>query len=210
VRTLRRNPRPAILLSPLVALALGCSGATPPPAATDLETPVPPGVAPDGAARPDDATPRDTFEPPARPDPAPDPLRPGDCDPITAAAIGAVVSAQLSALARDDLDAAYALTRPSSTRTSDRDTFATMIRDDHPYLLDGPDHRLDECWASSRSGYLVVGVRTGTGEIVLRYDVTEDPHSGWLIDAITAIPGLVLPDDQRTQPASTSSSAHAA
>ena len=148
MRTLRRNPRPAILLSPLVALALGCSGATPPPAATDLETPVPSGVAPDGAARPDDATPRDTF--------------------------------------------------------------ATMIRDDHPYLLDGHDHRLDECWASSRSGYLVVGVRTGTGEIVLRYDVTEDPHSGWLIDAITAIPGLVLPDDQRTQPASTSSSAHAA
>lgn len=198
-RTHRTARRPATLLAVLAATALGCSGAADVTVASDQDARVESDVESDVERDVDqdevDALP-DAFEPPARPEPSPDPQRPGACDAVTADAIAAVVSAQLDAFAGDDLDAAYALTSPFFQRLLDRDAFETMIRTGYPYLLESSGHRLDECWARSRRGYILAGVRIGTREVVLRYDLSDEPDVGWLIDGATEVPGISLPDDQ--------------
>jgi hypothetical protein len=46
-----------------------------------------------------------------------------------------------------------------------------------------------------RRGYILAGVRTGTREVVLRYDVSEE-EDGWRIDGAVEIPGITLPPDR--------------
>ncbi len=203
LRTPRRMRRGTTLLVALASIALGCSGDPESPAATSQATQVEPDIEfdvesdgeSDGESGQDEAAP-EGFEPPARPSPAPDIQLPGSCDAMTTAAIGAVVSAQLEAFTHDDLDAAYALTSPFFQRVLDRDAFDSMIRTDYPYLLESSGHRLDECWTRNGRGYILAGVRVGTREVVLRYDVSDEPDVGWRIDGAAEVPGIRLPDDQ--------------
>lgn len=208
MRTPRRSRRHAVLLIALATIALGCATDLETPASTDHEAPAAPddptrdtprpgsepGSGP-GSEAESEASP-DPFEPPLRPEPSPDVDRPGACDAATAAAIGSVVSMQLEAFTRDDLDAAYALTSPFFQRIIERDAFEELIRTDYPYLLESSGHRLTDCWARSRRGYILAGVRVGTREVVLRYDVSDEPDSGWRIDGAAELPGISLPDDQ--------------
>ncbi len=145
---------------------------------------------------PDLETDREVFEPPTRPAPAPDPERPGTCDPMTAAAIGATVTAQLDAFARSDLDAAFALTSASFRSSVDRTDFERIIRTGYAYLLGNAGHRLDTCWSSGSSGYILAGVRSAEREYVLRYDVSEDLGAGWRIDGAAELPGIALPEQR--------------
>jgi hypothetical protein len=177
------------LTSLLCVTALACAG-----------TPVPT-AAPDTAeSRTADGPEADEgegdLEPPARPAPAPDPQRPGACDATTAAAISATVSEQLEAFMRDDIAAAYELTSPFFQRLLDIEAFETMIRNEYPYLLESSGHRLDECSATGRRGYILAGVRNGPRETVLRYDVSDEPEVGWRIDGAVSLPGVTLPPDR--------------
>jgi hypothetical protein len=190
------TPRLA-LVTLLSVVTLACADPTSPTASSDMrsdahaDTPEAPPVgpfAPDGDG--------DPLEPPARPQPAPDLLRPDTCDAATEAGIGATVSAQLDAFARDDIVTAYGLTSASFRRTFDVGVFAQLIRRDYPYLLESSGHRLDECWAIGRRGYILVGVRVGPVETVLRYDVSEEPGAGWRIDGAVALPGISLPAER--------------
>jgi len=187
-----RSPitRHLALVTLLSATSLGCTATVAPPASSDPAADTP--AAPPDAEQQDP----DEFEPPARPDPAPDPLRPGACDAATAGAIGATVSAQLDAFMRDDIPAAYALTSPFFQRVIDAEAFETMIRTEYPYLIESSGHRLDECWARGRRGYFLAGVRSGSREVVLRYDVSEEPEAGWRIDGAVPLSGISLPPDR--------------
>jgi hypothetical protein len=180
-----RGPR-RMLLALVVVVSLGCSGAS-------LEASAP---EPGGTSGPTPRTTPEGFEPPARPDPAPDPDRPGACDPTTAAAISGTVAAQLEAFARGDLPAAYARTSTSFRDTFDLEGFETLIRSSYGYLLAGTGHRLDECWAQGDRGYILAGVREGSREVVLRYDVVEEPDLGWRIAGAVELPGISLPTDR--------------
>jgi len=182
----------------LSVTAPGCTGTAVPTASSHpvLDGP----AAPHGAERQVPERDPDEFEPPARPTPAPDPLRPDPCDAVTAGAIGATVSAQLDAFMRDDIPAAYALTSPFFQRVLDAEAFETMIRTEYPYLIESSGHRLDECWTRGRRGYILAGVRSGSGETVLRYDVSEEPEVGWRIDGAAALSGISLPADRLVRP----------
>jgi hypothetical protein len=174
----------------IAALIAGCTGTAPDPA-------VGPASAAPGTPEPEPHRPAlpDGFEPPARPEPAPDPSAPGTCDTATATAIAATVSAQLEAFARDDIAAAYALTSPFFQRLFELPAFEALIRSEYDYLLESSGHRLDECWVQGRRGYILAGVRSGTRERVLRYDVSDEPD-GWRIDGAVALPGITLPPDR--------------
>jgi hypothetical protein len=169
------------------AVASGCAG-------TAVPTATPDGDAPGARSAPEGAP--DVLEPPARPGPVPDLQPPGACDAPTAAAIGATVSAQLQAFMRDDIAAAYALTSPFFQFVLDIEGFEEMIRTDYPYLIESSGHRLDECWTRGRRGYILAGVRTGSRERVLRYDVSDEPEVGWRIDGAMALPSIILPPDR--------------
>ena len=175
------DPSPRRVLGALiVALALTAVACTP-PSATD-PTPVDP---PD-AIEPDLAP---------RPDPVPDPSSPDDCDPTTRAAIGATVSAQLDAFASEDFAAAYAMTSPSFRLMFATDDFASMIRTDYPELIGNGGHRFDECRIRDRRAFLLVGVRSGAREVVLRYGLSEEAD-GWRIDGAGWLSGVTLPQDR--------------
>jgi hypothetical protein len=132
---------------------------------------------------------------PSRPEPSPDPTAPGACDTATRAAIGLTVGTQLEAFSRGDFDAAYALTSPFFRTLFTRDAFESLIRDAYPALVGNDGHRLDECRARSRRGFLVAGVRSGSLELVLRYDVSQEAD-GWRIDGAILLPGVTLPRDR--------------
>jgi hypothetical protein len=181
------------LTSLLCVTAMSCAGTSVPLLAPDVSE----DRTTDGpSAPPETGGGAEDLEPPARPAPAPDPEPPGACDATTAAAIGATVSAQLEAFMREDIEAAYELTSPFFRRLLDIEAFETMIRTEYPYLLESSGHRLDECWARGRRGYILAGVRTGSRETVLRYDVSDEPEGGWRIDGAAALPGVVLPPDR--------------
>ena len=161
----------------VMALAAGCStsqGAAPPePAPT-------PSI---------DQAPEST----PKPEPPVDVGRPANaCDASTAAAITATVSTQLDAFADDDIAGAYAVTSPFFRRFLDEAGFATLIRDEYPELLGNDGYRADECLAVGRRGSLIVGVRDGTREVVLRYDLSEE-EDGWRIDGARRLIGVMLP-----------------
>jgi hypothetical protein len=186
----RVAPRLA-LASLLSATALSCAGTAAPTVASGAS-----GESPTERREAERGSDAEGFEPPARPEPAPDLLLPGTCDTTTAEAIAATVSAQLEAFTREDIAAAYGLTSPFFQRVLDVEAFATMIRTDYPYLLESSGHRLDECWVRGRRGYILAGVRSGSRETVLRYDVSEEPGLGWRIDGAAALPGISLPPDR--------------
>jgi len=193
-RTAAAPARAAVALTAMVVLiGLGCAPAPPGAQAPGAQAP---GAQEPSADVPDGVGPTDDFEPPARPEQIPDLAPPGECDAETAAAIAATVSAQLDALRRDDIDAAYALTSPFFQRLLALEAFEAMIRDDYAYLLESSGHRLDECWSRSRRGYVLAGVRTGSREIVLRYDVSDEPDVGWRIDGAAELPGIRLAPDR--------------
>jgi hypothetical protein len=184
-----------MLASLLSVTALSCTGTAIPTGAPTVA----PGTSEESTTDAPDSEPgndAEGFEPPARPEPAPDPLRPGACDATTAGAIGATVSAQLEAFTREDIASAYGLTSPFFQRMLDVEAFETMIRTEYPYLLESSGHRLDECWARGRRGYILAGVRAGSRETVLRYDVSDEPGLGWRIDGAAALPGISLPPDR--------------
>jgi hypothetical protein len=106
------------------------------------------------------------------------------------------VSTQLGHFARGDLAAAYAVTTTTFQRLMDLAAFETLIRSRYPYLLTSPGHRLAECWAVDGAGYILAGVRDGSREVVLRYDVSEEPGFGWRIDGAVALPAITLPAEQ--------------
>ena len=189
------DPSPTRLLGALiVTLALTVAACTP-PAATDTTQadPVPADPVP---ADPPPVDPPDAPEPDLapRPDPVPDPSAPDDCDPTTRAAIGSTVSTQLDAFASEDFEAAYAMTSPSFRLVFATDDFESMIRTDYPELVGNGGHRFDECRVRSRRAFLLVGVRSGAREVVLRYDLSEEAD-GWRIDGAGWLSGVTLPAD---------------
>lgn len=168
------RPAAAALVITLVA---GCGPAE---VATPLEAPAAPspGTAPD---------PVPELDPPADAGRAPN-----ACDGPTEAGIAATVSRQLDAFADADVAGAYAMTSPFFRRFLDEDGFASLIRDEYPELLGNDGHRTDECLAVGRRGSLIVGVRDGAREIVLRYDLSEE-EDGWRIDGARRLVGVLLP-----------------
>ena len=187
---MRLDPSPTRLLGVLiVTLALTVAACTPPAATDTMQAdPVPadpPPVDPPDAPEPDLAP---------RPDPVPDPSAPDDCDPTTRAAIGSTVSTQLDAFASEDFEAAYAMTSPSFRLVFATDDFESMIRTDYPELVGNGGHRFDECRVRSRRAFLLVGVRSGAREVVLRYGLSEEAD-GWRIDGAGWLSGVTLPPD---------------
>lgn len=197
---LRRTvARWALTAAPAAVLVLaGCTasdGADPAGAPATAPADVP--AAPEPAPDPDPAPAPDAPADPApRPEPAPDPDRPGACDDATRAAIGAVLTTQLDALAAEDFVGAYAVTSPFFRNFFTAEAFETLIRDEYPTLVGNSGHRFDECGVVGRRGFLVVGVRgaDGTDELVLRYDLSEE-GDGWRIDGALALPAVTLPPD---------------
>lgn len=175
----------------VLALTSGCAGdpvSAPPGAPAPSTAPAPdpaPEVAPDPAPPPG---------PPPRPPATPDPGLPVDCDTTTRAAIGAVLGAQLDAFAAEDLAAAYALTSPFFRTFLSEEAFGPLIRDEYATLLGNAGHRFDECRVLGRRAFMVVGVRGADAELVLRYDLSEEPD-GWRIDGARKLDGIVLPPD---------------
>ena len=166
-------------------LAAGCGPA-------EVAAPSEPAPAPAPEQAPDQA-PEATPGPDLPRDPPVDAGRPPNaCDASTASAITATVSTQLDAFADDDIAGAYAVTSPFFRRFLDETGFATLIRDEYPELLGNDGHRADECLAVGRRGSLIVGVRSGTREVVLRYDLSEE-GDGWRIDGARRLVGVQLP-----------------
>jgi hypothetical protein len=185
-RTATRTTRTLVVVAGLLVAA--CSGAVEAPTSSPADTHTSAPTAPDtGGAPPSEAQP-----PPA---PAPDPTEPGECDATTRSAMGLTVTTQLEAFATDDFDAAYALTSPFFRTLFTRDAFETLIRDAYPVLVGNDGHQLDECRARSRRGFLVAGIRNGSQDLVLRYDLSEEPD-GWRIDGAILLPGVTLPRDR--------------
>lgn len=155
--------------------------ATPDPATTIAPTPEPsPAPAPDAD--------RTLPLPPVDPD-APHPL---DCDAERRDAMRSPVATQLDAFADDDLALAYAMTSPFFQRVLAADAFEALIRGEYPELIGNGGHRLDECRVRGRRGHLIVGVRDGVREVVLRYDLSEEPE-GWRIDGAMRIARTLPP-----------------
>ena len=196
---------------PMAVLVLaGCTASDgPDPAGTAATAPADapesagpgPGAEPTPAPEPapdptPDAAPDAPADPAPRPEPAPDPDPPGACDDATRAALSAVLTTQLDALAVEDFAGAYAVTSPFFRNFFTPEAFETLIRDEYPTLVGNLGHRFDECGVVGRRGFLVVGVRAtdGTGELVLRYDLSEE-GDGWRIDGALALPAVTLPPD---------------
>jgi hypothetical protein len=154
-------------------------------AAPDPATAVAPTPAPSPAPPPD--ADRALPLPPVDPD-APHPL---DCDAERRDAMRSPVATQLGAFADDDLTLAYAMTSPFFQRVLTADAFEALIRGEYPELIGNGGHRFDECRVRGRRGHLIVGVRDGVREVVLRYDLSEEPD-GWRIDGAMRI-ALTLP-----------------
>lgn len=172
-----------------LTVATGCG-----PAATEPPSGAPPArdTAPEPDAPPSPAPPPSPELPPT-PDPPPDAGRPPNaCDAPTEAGIAATVSRQLDAFADADLAGAYATTSPFFRRFVDEEAFAALISDEYPELLDNDGHRTDGCLAVGRRGSLIVGVRDGGREVVLRYDLSRE-EDGWLIDGARRLVGVTLP-----------------
>jgi len=155
---------------------------------------------PQGAPDPDGVVippPVDRERPP-RPDAqreaVPDPTAPEECPAEVAAAIGMTVSAQLDAFADDDLDAAYALTSLAFQAAYSTTEFETLIRSEYRELVGNLGHRLADCLVHDGTGLRVVGVRSATGELVLRYELSES-DGVWRIDGAGRLPGITLAPD---------------
>jgi len=181
------------LALPLAACSTGphvAGSASEPPANDAPAAPAP------GPAEPDRAP---------RPDPVPDTAPPGECDPATRTAIEQTVATQLAAFATRDFAAAYAMTSAAFRLAFTVDDFETLIRADYAVLLGNDGQRFDECLIVTGQAFLVVGVRTGhpetgrpeTGgrEVVMRYDLSEEPD-GWRIDGAGLLPGITLPPER--------------
>ncbi len=187
----RREERALRSVTAMLALTLAAAcgpsevaGPSDPPSVAESDAAPDPDGAPDAAPDPDAA--------PA-PEPPPDAGRPPNaCDSRTEAAIAATVSRQLDAFADGDIAGAYAMTSPFFRRLLDDDAFAVLIRDEYPELLGNDGHRTDECLAVGRRGSLIVGIRDGSREIVLRYDLSEEAD-GWRIDGARRLVGVRLP-----------------
>lgn len=180
--------RPLLIALILGVAALAACGPTP---GTTAPLPAP---APDPTPAPTpDPTPAPDLAP--RPTPVPDPAAPAECDPGTRDAIGATVSQQLDAFGAEDFVRAYEATSPYFRRLRDAEAFERMIREGYPELVGNDGHRLADCLVLGRSAYLVVGVRSGVRETVLRYDLSEEPE-GWRIDGAMRLEGVSLPPDR--------------
>jgi len=161
--------------------------------------PVPGPAAPDAppvtvAPPPEDARPpAGAFDPPVRPEPVPDPEPLAECPAEAATAIARTVSAQLDAFARADLDAAYALTSTAFRQQFDRGAFERLILGSFVFLLTSRGHRTADCFLLDGRAVLIAGVRTATGETVLRYELSE-AEGGWRIDGAGELRGVTLPD----------------
>lgn len=192
----------ALVTALLVSLALtactagGTTGPPDPPAA-DVDggpEPVPPAEE-ERAPVPGPEQPGPEQDPaPDRPEPAPDPMAPDACDEPTRTAIAGTLTAQLDAFAAEDLAAAYAMTSPFFRSFLDEDAFEALIRTQYPDLIGNDGHRFDDCGVRGRRGYIVVGVRNGARELVLRYDVSLE-DVGWRIDGALELPGVTLPPE---------------
>lgn len=185
-RTITRAASRAVVATAVAVLVVttGCASteraATPDPA-----TAVSPSTGPSPAPAPDaDGT---LPLPPVDPD-APHPL---DCDAAQRDAMRSPVATQLEAFADEDLPLAYAMTSPFFQRVLAVDAFEALIRGEYPELVGNDGHRFAECRVRGRRGHLVVGVRDGAREVVLRYDLSEEP-GGWRIDGAMRI-ALTLP-----------------
>lgn len=183
---------PSVALVAALLLA-GCSASPDASPQTPATTAPTPGPDPTPAPEP-------TPEPPAPPPPpAPpeEPRRPSspECPTEVRSAIAAPVATQLAAFAQDDLDAAYAVTSPFFQQVIGRTAFEDLIRDDYPELIGNDGHRFDECQVLGRRGFILVGVRAGAQETVLRYDLSEEPD-GWRIDGAIRVQGITLPPEQ--------------
>lgn len=206
-----RPGTPRRLLLAALALALSLSGCGPAPDGAAPDAPPPPGPLPAAPApapqddaqddAPDAAQDGDAREPDLapRPDPAPDTTAPDGCPDATRDAIATTVGTQLDAFALEDFAAAYAMTSPYFRLVFATDDFEEMIRTDYPELVGNRGHRFDDCQVRNRRAFIVVGVRAGSpsdsGEIVLRYDLSEEPD-GWRIDGAGLLPGIALPPEQ--------------
>lgn len=199
-RAARPSSGATALLTALVLMSAACSAAPVPQPPTavapgDTAGPVPPADTPPADTPPADAPPADAPDLAPRPLPAPDPTAPDDCDLRAREAIGATVSAQLDAFAAEDFTTAYSVTSPFFRRAFARDDFEALIRAEYPELVGNEGHRTDECRVRSRRAFLVVGVRSGAQEIVLRYDLSQE-SDGWRIDGAGRLPGVSLPPDR--------------
>jgi hypothetical protein len=171
------------LLVVVLAASIGCTTAE--RALDPSGEPTTPPTAPPAAHGPPDEAPLPL--PPVDPD-APHPL---DCDADRRTAMQRPVSTQLDAFAVEDVALAYAMTSPFFQRVLAADDFATLIREQYAELLGNGGHRFAECRVRGRRGHLVVGVRDGVREVVLRYDLSEESE-GWRIDGAMRI-ALTLP-----------------
>lgn len=187
---MRAHHAPAVLLLLCLAVATGCTSQPEPtvPSVASI-TPSPrPSPAPRPAPEPGPTT------PPARPPATPEPRAASECAATTRSLIEATLTTQLDAFAVDDLVTAYAMTSPFFRTFVDGDAFDTLIRGEHPELLGNGGHRFDECRTLGRRAFIIVGVRADDGEVVLRYDLSEEPD-GWRIDGARTLDGVVLPTD---------------
>lgn len=135
-----------------------------------------------------------THHTPCPPPATPEPRAASECAATTRSLIEATLTTQLDAFAVDDLVTAYAMTSPFFRTFVDGDAFDTLIRGEHPELLGNGGHRFDECRTLGRRAFIIVGVRADDGEVVLRYDLSEEPD-GWRIDGARTLDGVVLPTD---------------
>jgi hypothetical protein len=177
----RRHRRVSALVLTIAAIAGACSA---PQVAPDPQAVVtPPPVDRERLPRPE-----------AHPEAVPDPTAPEECPVEVAAAMGVTVSAQLDAFADDDLDAAYALTSLAFQAAYSATEFEALIRSEYRELLGNLGHRLADCLVHDGTGLRVVGVRSATGELVLRYQLSES-DGVWRIDGAGRLPGITLPPD---------------
>jgi hypothetical protein len=181
-----RTSSPTRVLGALIVVLTLTSAACTAPSSTEAPRPIT-----------SDTTVPDPTEPdPApRPDPAPDPSAPGECDPTIRTAIGATVGTQIDAFATEDFTTAYGMTSPFFRRMFAEGEFEALIRTDYPELVGNGGHRFDECRVRSRRAFIVVGVRSGAREVVLRYDLSEEAD-GWRIDGAGRLTGVTLPPDR--------------
>lgn len=193
--------RRTLLVALAVTLTLTGCGAAPEDAA--LEAPLPaqgplpssPESESESESEPEPDAPEPEPELAPRPTPVPDTTAPGTCATAIRDAIASTVSTQLDAFAAEDFTAAYEMTSPYFRLVFATDDFEQMIRTDYPELVGNDGHRFDECQVRNRRAFIVVGVRAGAREVVLRYDLSEEPD-GWRIDGAGLLPGITLPPDR--------------
>ena len=189
--------RRTLLVALAVTLTLTGCGAAPEDAALEAPLPAqgPLPSSPESEPEPDAPEPEPEPELAPRPAPVPDTTAPGTCATAILDAIASTVSTQLDAFAAEDFTAAYEMTSPYFRLVFATDDFEQMIRTDYPELVGNDGHRFDECQVRNRRAFIVVGVRAGAREVVLRYDLSEEPD-GWRIDGAGLLPGITLPPDR--------------